>query len=119
MLLQAQDIDNHPIILPLSILQTQTIQTDQGPQHQLLVQWQDFTPEDSTWILFQEFKDTYQEFDLGTRSSRRTSNIDTNPATTNKRRSPQTRKEPTWHRDYVTHLLEPHVVRVYVQQVIL
>ncbi|MCH93770.1 Ty3/gypsy retrotransposon protein, partial [Trifolium medium] len=52
-------IDNHPIITPLTILDSKTDMAAGTPQKMVLVQWSGLSPDDTSWENWNELKSSY------------------------------------------------------------
>ena len=49
-------MDNDPIIVPLAIVATKTILSEEGPKRMVLVQWKDLPLEEASWEEWTPFK---------------------------------------------------------------
>ncbi|XP_052297225.1 uncharacterized protein LOC127902358 [Citrus sinensis] len=57
-------VDNHPLLLPAAICATQIVLQQGKPTPQVLVQWTDNSPENSSWENFDAFCTLYPAFHL-------------------------------------------------------
>ncbi|PKA48998.1 hypothetical protein AXF42_Ash019536 [Apostasia shenzhenica] len=53
-----------PLVQPLAVLRKRTVQKGERLEEELLIQWEGWNPEDSSWINTREFKKVYPQFDL-------------------------------------------------------
>ncbi|PKA64490.1 putative mitochondrial protein [Apostasia shenzhenica] len=56
--------EGQPLVQPLAILRKRMVHQESRVEEQLLVQWEGWNPEDSTWIPTIEFRRAYPQFDL-------------------------------------------------------
>ncbi|KAL9432323.1 hypothetical protein AB3S75_027361 [Citrus x aurantiifolia] len=71
-------VDNHPLLLPAAICATRIVLQQGKPTPQVLVQWTDSSPENSTWENFDAFCKLYPAFHLEDKVCFRDGGNDTN-----------------------------------------
>ena len=57
--LPPEDVNNQPIVKPLTIVASKIVPSDFGPRRMVLVQWVGLTPEDASWEDWSEFQTLY------------------------------------------------------------
>ena len=63
-ILPSISVDNQPLYRPATICAVRTVLKQGGKCRQILVQWQDSSPEDSTWEEFERFCKLYPDLHL-------------------------------------------------------
>ncbi|KAL9441424.1 hypothetical protein AB3S75_020001 [Citrus x aurantiifolia] len=62
--LPSESYNNQPMYVPIAICAQHQVLVHGIPQHQILVQWQDCAPENTTWEALSEFTKQYPNFHL-------------------------------------------------------
>lgn len=57
--LPPDSVENHPVVTPLTILDSRTVTVDGLPQQQVLVQWTGLPPEETSWENWKELHKLY------------------------------------------------------------